>query len=192
MEQSRKDETLQDEAINGQSPEGAAEEQGADDEVEALRTERDEMRDRLMRAYADLENTRKRADRERREAEQYGGARLARDILPIFDNLERALAAVPEEQRESQKALIEGLELTMRELLSVFEKHGIRLVSPETGEPFDPKMHQAMFEAPVPGTPGGCVIQVMNQGFMHHDRLLRPAQVGVSSTPPAGAGQDGG
>jgi len=192
MEQSRKDETVQDEAIDGQAPESGAGEQEPADVVEALRAERDEMRDRLMRAYADLENTRKRADRERREAEQYGGARLARDILPVFDNLERALAAVPEDQRESQKALIEGLELTMRELLNVFEKHGIRLISPETGEPFDPKMHQAMYEAPMAGTPAGCVIQVMNHGFMHHERLLRPAQVGVSSTPPAGSDQDGG
>ncbi len=97
--------------------------------------------------------------------------------------MKRAMEAVPEEQREGSKALIEGIELTMRELLNIFEKHGIRIVSPEVGDKFDPEYHQAMFEAPVPGTKAGDVIQVMAEGFMLHDRLLRPAQVGVSSTP---------
>ncbi|MCI2400057.1 nucleotide exchange factor GrpE [Aliiroseovarius subalbicans] len=153
------------------------------DEVEQLRAERDDMRDRFMRALADAENARKRGDRDRREAEQYGGSKLARDMLPVFDNMKRAMEAVPEEQRAASKALIEGIELTMRELLNIFEKHGIRLLSPEVGDKFDPEYHQAMFEAPVPNTKAGDVIQVMAEGFMLHDRLLRPAQVGVSSTP---------
>ncbi|WP_412174879.1 nucleotide exchange factor GrpE [Actibacterium sp. XHP0104] len=153
------------------------------DEMEALRAERDELRDRFMRALADAENSRKRSDRDRREAEQYGGSKLARDMLPVFDNLNRALEAVPEDQRESNKALIEGVELTMRELLNVFAKHGVTQVNPQVGDRFDPQMHEAMFEAPVPGTKAGDIIQVMTGGFMLHDRLLRPAQVGVSSTP---------
>ena len=155
----------------------------AADEVEQLRAERDDMRDRFMRALADAENTRKRGERDRREAEQYGGSKLARDMLPVFDNMKRAMEAISEEQREASKALIEGIELTMRELLNIFEKHGIRIVSPDVGEKFDPEYHQAMFEAPVPNTKAGDIIQVMAEGFMLHDRLLRPAQVGVSSTP---------
>ncbi|SIO49364.1 molecular chaperone GrpE [Rhodovulum sp. ES.010] len=153
------------------------------EEIEALRAERDELRDRFMRALADAENSRKRADRDRREAEQYGGSKLARDMLPVYDHLSRALDVVTEEQREAQKAFLEGVELTLRELLNVFSKHGIEPVAPEVGHSFDPQLHQAMFEAPVPDTKAGEIIQVMAVGFMLHDRLLRPAQVGVSSTP---------
>ncbi len=153
------------------------------DELESLRAERDEFRDRFMRAMAETENVRKRADRDRREAENYGGSKLARDMLPVFDNLKRAVDVITDEQREAQAALIEGIELTMRELLSVFGRHGIEVISPEIGDEFDPNMHEAMFEAAVPETKAGDIIQVMNVGFMIHDRLLRPAQVGVSSTP---------
>ncbi|MFT7060266.1 MAG: molecular chaperone GrpE [Pseudorhodobacter sp.] len=151
-------------------------------EIEALRAERDDMRDRFMRALADAENARKRGERDRREAEQYGGSKLARDMLPVFDNLRRALDVVTDEQREQASALIEGVELTLRELLSVLTKHGITPLMPEIGDQFDPQMHQAMFEAPVPGTKAGQIIQVMTEGFLLHDRLLRPAQVGVSSS----------
>lgn len=153
------------------------------DIIEQLTNERDEMRDRFMRALADAENARKRGDRDRREAEQYGGAKLSRDLLPVFDNLKRALETATDEQREISGALIEGVELTMKELISVFRKHGIEPVTPEVGEKFDPQLHQAMFEAPVPGTRAGEIIQVMADGFVLHDRLLRPAQVGVSSMP---------
>ncbi len=153
------------------------------DPVAALTAERDDFRDRFMRALADAENTRKRADRDRREAENYGGSRLARDLLPVYDNLRRALDAIAEDQRAAQAALIEGIELTMRELISVFKKHGIDPIVPEPGDRFDPQLHQAMFEAALPGTRAGEIIQVMTEGFMLHDRLLRPAQVGVSSTP---------
>ncbi|MGR3395361.1 MULTISPECIES: nucleotide exchange factor GrpE [Paracoccaceae] len=159
---------------------GVEPEQGSDD-LEILKRERDEIRDRFVRALADAENTRKRAERDRREAENYGGSKLARDMLPVHDNLRRALDAIAEDQREAQKALIEGIELTMRELLSVFKKHGIHPIDPQVGDKFDPQMHQAMFEAPVPGTKAGEIIQVAAQGFLLHDRLLRPAQVGVSS-----------
>lgn len=161
----------------------AAEAEAEENELELLRAERDEFRDRFMRAVADAENSRKRADRDRREAENYGGSKLARDMLPVFDNMKRAIDAIAEDQREAQAALIEGIQLTMRELLNVFKKHGIEIIAPEVGEPFDPKIHEAMFEAPVPNTKSGSIIQVMNVGFMIHDRLLRPAQVGVSSNP---------
>lgn len=151
------------------------------DELEAMRAERDDMRDRFMRALADAENSRKRADRDRREAEQYGSTRLARDLLPVFDNLKRALNAVGEEQRAGSAALIEGVELTLRELITVMTRHGMTPIAPEIGEMFDPQQHQAMFEAPLPGTKAGQIIQLMTEGFLLHDRLLRPAQVGVSS-----------
>ena len=152
-------------------------------ELDQLRGERDEFRDRFMRALAEAENARKRSDKDRREAEEYGGSKLARDMLPVFDNMKRAIEAATDEQKEVSKALIEGIELTMRELLNVFEKHGIRMVAPEVGDRFDPQEHQAMFEAPIPGTRAGDIIQVAAEGFFLHDRLLRPAQVGVSSTP---------
>lgn len=165
-----------------------SEEAGAEpelDEVEILRQERDEMRDRFMRALADAENARKRGERDRREAEQYGGSKLARDLLPVYDNLKRALdaAGAGEGKGEGMAALIEGVELTMRELLNIFSRHGIRQITPGVGDSFDPKLHQAMFEAPLPETKQGQIIQVMTEGFMLHDRLLRPAQVGVSSNP---------
>ncbi len=152
-------------------------------ELDELRAERDQLKDRWMRALADAENVRKRGERARREAEQYGGSKLARDMLPVFDNMKRAIESITEEQKEASAALIEGIELTMRELLNTFSKHGIEIVSPEVGDKFDPKMHEAMFEAPVPGTKSGEIIQVSAEGFMIHDRLLRPAKVGVSSNP---------
>ena len=153
------------------------------DELEALRAERDDYRDRFMRALADAENARKRADKERQEASNYGGTRFARDMLPVFDALSRALEAANEDVRSQAGPFLEGVELTQRELLNVFARHGITTVAPEVGEKFDPQMHEAMFEAPAPGTKAGDIIQVMENGFMIHDRLLRPAKVGVSSTP---------
>jgi len=155
----------------------------AEDELEALRAERDDLYERFMRALADAENARKRGEKDRREAEQYGGSKLARDMLPVFDNMKRAIEVITPEQREAQASLIEGIELTMRELLNVFKKHGIEPISPEIGDKFDPQIHEAMFEAPLPDTKAGEIIQVTTVGFMLHDRLLRPAQVGVSSTP---------
>jgi molecular chaperone GrpE len=151
------------------------------DEMDLLRAERDEMRDKFMRALADAENSRKRADRDRKEAEMYGSTRLARDLLPVYDNLSRALQAIPEESRAASSALIEGVELTLRELSNVMAKHGITMISPAVGDQIDPQLHQAMFEAPLPGTKAGQIIQVATEGFLLHDRLLRPAQVGVSS-----------
>ena len=148
-----------------------------------MKAERDELKDKWMRALADAENSRKRSEKDRREAENYGGSKLARDLLPVYDNLKRGLDVVTEDQRELASALIEGVELTMREIVNVFKKHGIEPIVPEIGDKFDPQDHEAMFEASVPGTKSGEIIQVMAEGFMLHDRLLRPAQVGVSSTP---------
>jgi molecular chaperone GrpE len=175
MSEPRNDDFL-DDIANVEAEELAAEMAEMDDaaiELDELRAERD----------ADAENSRKRGDKARREAEQYGGSKLSRDMLPVFDNLKRAVESATDEQKEVASALIEGVELTMRALLGVFEKHGVRIVSPQVGDRFDPQVHEAMFEAPVPGTKAGDIIQVSGEGFMLHDRLLRPAQVGVSSTP---------
>ncbi len=155
------------------------------DELELLRAERDEFRDQYMRALAETENVRKRAQRDRREGELYGASRLARDLLPVYDNLKRALESVTDESREQSAALIEGVDLTLRELVNVMTKHGLTTISPKAGDMFDANVHQAMFEAPVPGTKAGSIIQVMSEGFLLNDRLLRPAQVGVSSNTGA-------
>jgi molecular chaperone GrpE len=146
-----------------------------------LLEDRDSAKDRLMRALAESENIRKRAERDRKDAEIYGGTKLARDLLSVYDNMSRALENINDELREKEIALVEGLELTQRELVSIFSKHKIDQIEPFEGDKFDPKYHQAMFEAPVPGTVKGTVIQVMAKGFKIGDRLLRAAQVGVSS-----------
>lgn len=163
--------------------EDALEAEEEESELDKVTRQRDDFKERFMRALADAENARKRSDRDRREAENYGGSKFARDMLPIFDNMKRAIEAIDEDQREANASLIEGIELTMRELLNVFGKHGIEIILPEIGDRFDPQRHEAMFEAAVPDTRAGDIIQVMNEGFMLHDRLLRPAKVGVSSTP---------
>ena len=150
-------------------------------ELDTLRAERDAYQDKFMRALADAENARKRSEKDRREAENYGGSKLARDMLPVHDNLKRALETLTDEQRQASAAVFEGIELTLRELLNVFTKHGITVIDPKVGDRFDPQHHEAMFEAPLPGTKAGEIIQVSGQGFMLHDRILRPAQVGVSS-----------
>lgn len=151
------------------------------DPIESLKNEVTDLKDRLMRSLADQENLRKRGERDRRDAETYGGQKLAKDLLSVSDNMKRALETVNDEQREANKALIEGIELTQRELLSAFAKHKIVPVSPEVGQKFDPNMHQAMFEAPFPDVKAGHILQVMAEGYMIGDRLLRPAQVGVSA-----------
>ena len=151
------------------------------DPVEILQNEVFDLKDRLVRALADQENLRKRGERDRRDAETYGGQKLAKDLLSVSDNMKRALETVKDEQREANKALIEGIELTQRELLSAFAKHKIIPVNPEVGDKFDPNMHQAMFEAPFPDVKAGNILQIMAEGYMIGDRLLRPAQVGVSA-----------
>ncbi len=167
-------------------PEDGAPEAGAIPELRIieLEAERDELKKRLMYALADNENIRKRAERDRRDAEAYGGTKLARDLLSVHDNLARALDSATEAERAAAAALIEGVELTQRELLHAFAKHKIEKVTPAPGEMFDPNRHQAMFEAPVPGAKPGAIIEVMQPGFTIAGRLLRPALVGVAKEAP--------
>lgn len=157
--------------------------------IAELEAERDELKKRLMYALADIENVRKRAERDRRDAETYGGTRLARDLLSVHDNLARALDSADDALRAQAPAFIEGIDLTQRELLQAFAKHKIEKVAPAPGDRFDANLHQAMFEAPAPGAEPGAIIEVMQAGFTIAGRLLRPALVGVASAAPA-AGAD--
>ena len=152
--------------------------------IAELEAERDELKDRLMRALAETENVRRRGERDRKDAETYGGTRLARDLLSVHDNLERALETADEDLRARHAGFLEGVELTHRELLNAFAKHKIEKITPEKGERFDPHRHQAMFEAPAPGFTPGTVMEVMQSGFVIADRLLRPALVGVAKAQP--------
>lgn len=143
-----------------------------------------EMKDKLLRALAESENVRRRAERDRKDAETYGGTKLARDLLGVHDSLARTLEAIDDTMREQAKGFVEGVELTQRELLNAFGKHKIEKITPAAGEKFDPNRHQAMFEAPIPGAEPGTVIEVMQAGFTIADRLLRPALVGVARAAP--------
>src|SRR6201993_998044 len=146
-----------------------------------------EFKDRLLRTLAEMENLRKRTEREVTDARLYGVASFARDLLGVADNMRRALDAVSPELRASAeprvKALLDGVELTERELLKALEKNGVRQFSPR-GEKFDPNLHQAMFEIPDATVPAGSVVQVVQPGYMIGDRVLRPALVGVSKGGP--------
>lgn len=149
-----------------------------------LAAERDEYKDRMMRALAEAENVRRRAERDQRDAQAYGGTRLARDLLSVYDNLSRALNAADDTLRENHSSFLEGVELTQRELINAFNKHKIEAVTPEPGDKFDPNRHQAMFEAAIPGAENGSIVDVMQAGFVIADRLLRPALVGVAKAAP--------
>jgi molecular chaperone GrpE len=150
---------------------------------EALVKEAAEAKDRMLRTLAEMENLRKRTQREVADARAYGIANFARDVLDIADNLQRALDAVPEEIRAAAdaglKGLIEGVELTERSLHNALEKNGVQKFDP-TGQKFDPQVQQAMFEVPDPSVPAGTVVQVVQAGYMIGERVLRPALVGVS------------
>lgn len=153
--------------------------------IAELEAELAETKDRLLRALAETENVRRRAERDRKDAETYAGTRLARDLLGVHDNLERALGHVDDALRESHGNFVEGIEITHRELLGAFAKHRIERVDPARGQKFDANRHQAMFEAPVEGAEQGTVIEVMQPGFVIADRLLRPALVGVAKAASA-------
>lgn len=159
----------------------------AADPVAALQAEVASLKDQLLRALAETENTRRRLTRERDEASRYGAAAFARDIVSVADNLRRALEAVPSdavEQDAALKALADGVKLTEDELLKALERHGVKRIDPY-GEKFDHNHHQAMFEVENSGHPPGTVAQVLAPGYLMHDRLLRPAMVGVAKGAPA-------
>ena len=166
---------------------------GADDPAEesgGAEAEIADLKDKLLRALADMENLRRRSQKDREDALKYASANFARDMLTVGDNLRRAIASIPEDGDPDGAALaafIEGVALTEKELLATLERHGIKKIEP-MGEKFDPQFHEAMFEAPVPGAANGTVFQVLENGYVIHDRLLRPAKVGVAKAAPAATG----
>ncbi|HWL31075.1 MAG TPA: nucleotide exchange factor GrpE [Xanthobacteraceae bacterium] len=156
----------------------------------ALDRELAETKDRLLRALAEMENLRKRTEREVADARLYGISAFARDILGVADNMHRALQALDDELRskadDATKALLEGVELTERELMNALEKNGVKRIEP-LGQKFDPHRHQAMFEIEDASVPSGSVVQVMQSGYLIGERVLRPAMVAVSKGGPKAA-----
>ena len=183
---------------NGDSPDpqattetpAAAGPAAASDPGAALVKEAAEYRDRMLRTLAEMENLRRRTEREIADSRQYAVANFARDLLAVADNMQRALDTLSADFRDQAdpvvKSHIEGVELTERELVKVMEKHGIRRFDPQ-GQKFDPNLHQAMMQVPDPSVPDNTVVQVMQPGYMIADRVLRPALVGVSKGGPKGA-----
>jgi molecular chaperone GrpE len=174
-----------DENGNGAAPE-ADEDETAPEEIEALRAEVAAMKDRALRALADAENTRKRAEREREETKTFAITRFARDLLSVSDNLSRALAALPPDAKaaaaDSVKAILDGVEATERELQAVLARHGVKSIEAE-GAKFDPNLHQAIAEVPGEGRAPGTVVSVVQGGYTIGERLLRPAMVTIAQAP---------
>jgi len=177
-------------AENTEAKTDAPEAQAADPVAEAKR-EAAEFKDKLLRTLAEMENLRRRTEREVTDARVYGIASFARDVLAVADNMHRALEAIGPELRAqaAAKSLIEGVELTERELLKSLEKNGVRKFSPE-GEKFDPNVHQAVYEVPDANVPPGHVAQVVQAGYMIGERVLRPAMVGVAKAAPKPSAND--
>jgi molecular chaperone GrpE len=145
------------------------------EELEALRRERDELKEQLLRRRAEFENFRKRVERERQSAGTEAVAAVLKALVPVLDNLDRALEA-----EGSESSLREGVELTRRELLAILESQGVKIEDPR-GQPFDPERHQALAHEPAPGAPEGSVVEVYGKGYSYRDRLLRPALVKVAA-----------
>ena len=176
-----------DDILNDALATGGAETKGdaeAQDPLTVTIAERDQLKDQLLRALADTENMRRRSEREASNVRKYGHTPFARDLVGAIDNLARVVESAPEnlvQADETVKSLITGIQLSWTELQSVIEKHGIKRVEP-LGEKFDYNLHQAMFEVPTNDQPSGMVLEVVQHGYVLHDRLLRPAMVGVSKT----------
>ena len=168
----------------------------APDSVEAiasLRLENAELKDKLLRTLAEMENLRRRTEREVAEAKAFGVTSFARDMLIVADNLRRALASVAEAQHEQAnspcKALAEGIEVTQRDFLSRLDKYGVRKIDP-LGAKFDPNLHEALFEVPSETVPNGTVVEIVEDGYAIGDRVLRPAKVGVARGGPKAANEN--
>jgi molecular chaperone GrpE len=159
-------------------------------ELENLYAENAGLKDKMLRTLAEMENLRRRTDKEVADAKTYGVTAFARDMLVFADNLRRALDSIPAEVRAGAdgplKSIVEGIELTERDFLSRLARHGVRKLEPQ-GQKFDPNMHEALFEVPDASVPNGTVVQVVEQGFAIGDRVLRPAKVGVARGGPKAA-----
>ena len=160
--------------------------------IAELEVELAAVNDRMLRLVAETENIRKRNEREREDTLRYAASGLAKDLLNVADNLFRALSAVPDEMREGEEAaknFIVGVEMTEKDLLAAFEKHGIKRILP-IGDKFDYEKHQAMFELENTDQPAGTVVEMMQPGYIMHERLLRPAMVGVAKGNPGESSDD--
>jgi molecular chaperone GrpE len=179
------DQAASESSINSAGSETSAAPKG--DPMVALAREAADYKDKLLRSLAEMENLRKRTERQVADAREYGIAAFARDILAVADNMERALGALDADLREKAdagtKALLDGVELTERELLKVLEKHGVKKFEP-LDEKFDPNLHQAMYEVPDTSRPAGTVVRVIQPGYMIGERVLRPALVAVAKGGP--------
>lgn len=172
-----------------------AETASPEERIAALEAQLAESRDKLLRALAEAENQRQRHLRERAEAQRFAAAEFARELLSVADNLGRAIASEAAISADpAAKGVIEGVAATERELLAAFERHGIKRIEPEPGDRFDHNLHQAMFEHETSDVPPGTIAQVLAPGYVMHDRLLRPALVGVAKAPKGadGIAEDGG
>lgn len=192
-----------DEFLKARKAEARAE--AAEDEAEAavdetanriamLEADNGELKDQLLRAAAEMENLRKRTQRDVQDARTYAVTNFARDMLSVSDNLRRALEAIPADALAtdaSLKSLADGVEMTERAMLQALERHGVKKLEPE-GQKFDPNFHQAMFEVPNPDLPNNTVVQVVQDGYAIGDRVLRPAMVGVSKGGPKANADNGG
>lgn len=162
----------------------------APDPPELAKAENAELRDKYLRLAAEMDNLRRRTERDVKDAKAYSVAGFARDMLAVSDNLRRALEAIPAEAREAGdaglKALIEGVEMTERSMLAALERHGVKKLEP-TGQKFDPNFHQAMFEVPNADVPNNTVVHVVQAGYTIGERVLRPAMVGVAKGGPKAA-----
>ena len=176
---------LKNESDNETDPNLQNDNQLADDnneiDLEDLVKERDELKDKLMRSLAESENVRKRALKDRQDSEIYAVSKMSRDILSVYDNLQRALDLAEDILDEKSLPMIEGLELTKKDLLEIFKRNKIEKIEPTSGDKFDPKLHQAMMEAPSDEIEKGHIIGVLSVGFLIGDRLLRASNVTVSS-----------
>ena len=177
--------------LAGAPIESEAAEPSPETRVTELEAELAEYKDRLLRALAETENVRRRAQREREDASKYAIAGFAKDLLSAADNLRRALESLPESEAKDERtrSLLAGIAATERELLGAFERHGIKRIDPK-GDLFDHNFHQAIFETEESDQPGGSVVEVLQPGYVLHDRLLRPAMVGVAkggTKPPEAA-----
>lgn len=180
---------------NGSGASSAANDQDQLNEVDALRAENAELKDRMLRALAEVENVRRRSERERQDASQYAVTKFARDMLGIADNFGRALSACPPALRDAAdpqvKAVIDGVDATERQLLATLERYGVKQIDTSSGK-FDPNLHQAIAEVPSQGKPAGAIVDVVQTGFMIGDRLLRPAMVTVARADGGAAGSSPG
>ena len=159
----------------------------AEDSMEALRAEIAQMREQMLRVAADAENVKRRTEREANDARAYAIQKFARDLLGVADNLQRALQHAPKDTDDSAvKNLVVGLEMTEKELLSVFDRNGLKRVDPPRGEKFDPHQHQAVMEQPADDVGGGAVLQVLQTGYELFGRIVRPAMVVVSAKGSGG------